>query len=126
MTKRAMSGWSTRKWNHGGLGGGGYAAHGMSVPMRRGVHGFGLGAYSPATPCNQIPPGDPYRVPGNQCAGVNGSLSYDSSGNLVSAGSTGVPPTAADQYSPSIIPGISNTTLAIGALAIGAFLLLRK
>lgn len=107
MKKHAMSGWSTSKWNHGGLGG-------------------LFGSFGPSTPCNQIPPGDPYRVPGNQCAGAAGSLSFDSTGNLVSAGSTGPLPTAADQYVPTIIPGISNTTLAIGAVAIAAFLMLRK
>lgn len=95
--------------------------------IKKGAWNYGgLGSFTVLTPCNQIPTGDPYRVPGNQCAGVNGALSFDSTGNLVSAGSTGPLPTAADQYSASLISGISNTTLMIAGGALAAFLFLKK
>lgn len=78
---------------------------------------MGLGAITnPMIPCNLVPVGDPYRAPGNTCAGALGPLSFDSAGNLVSAGSAGAPPTAADQA--SMFSGMQ--MFALGASALGA------
>ncbi len=39
-------------------------------PSRRGM--MGLGAFDDTTQCSSIPPGDPYRKPGNYCATPDG------------------------------------------------------
>ena len=39
-------------------------------PRRRGM--MGMGDYSDATQCSEIPSGDPYRKPGNYCATPDG------------------------------------------------------
>lgn len=67
-------------------------------------------------PCNLIPIGDPYRQPGNLCAGVNGQLSFSSDGSLTTAGSLGPPVTAADM-APPFSP---MTMFGFGAAAMGA------
>lgn len=110
--------------NYGGMG---YVdAHTVRAHTVRG--GMGLGSFSPMTPCNQIPNGDSYRQPGNQCAGVNGSLSFDSSGNLVSAGSSGPPPTMADQSMAQggIMGMLTPTNIAIAGAALIAIMLVRR
>lgn len=82
---------------------------------------MGLGTISnPMIPCNLVPVGDPYRQPGNTCAGALGPLSFDSGGNLVSAGSAGAMPTPADQapmFSGTMMFGLgAGAVAALGAL----------
>ncbi len=48
-------------------------------PSRRGM--MGLGAFDDTTQCSSIPPGDPYRKPGNYCATPDGgNTTFNSDG----------------------------------------------
>jgi hypothetical protein len=60
--------------------------------------------YSASSDCTLIPAGDPYRVPGNTCTNGGTTYNFDASGNAV----------AVPGFS---LFGLSSTTLAIGAVA---------
>lgn len=39
--------------------------------------------FSPSTPCQVIADDSPYRMPGNQCMGPNGVMTFDATGHSV-------------------------------------------
>jgi hypothetical protein len=53
-----------------------------SILTLMGFGGDGMGAYDDETPCTSIPPGDPYRKPGNYCAtGDGGYTTFNANGS---------------------------------------------